>query len=77
MVTGECIRKWIGISYLMVLYMGEHDTKELAYLKMTIFKYFNPSIFYKVKKAKFSTKFAEGYTVTWMRGAEISEYQEI
>ena len=30
MVTGECIRKWIGISYLMVLYMGEHDTKELA-----------------------------------------------
>ena len=27
MVTGECLRKWIGISYLMVLYMGEHDTK--------------------------------------------------
>ena len=34
MVTGECIRKWIGISYLMVLYMGEHDTKELTNSKI-------------------------------------------
>ena len=33
-VTGECIRKWIGISYLMVLYMGEHDTKELTNSKI-------------------------------------------
>lgn len=57
--------------------MGEHDTKELADLKMTIFKYFNPSIFYKAKKAKFSTKFTEGYSVTRMRRVEISEYQEI
>ena len=43
MVTGECIRKWIGISYLMVLYMGEHDTKELANSKI-----FNHSVFTKL-----------------------------
>ena len=36
MVTGECLRKWIGISYLMVLYMGEHDTKEIALFLHTI-----------------------------------------
>ena len=45
--------------------------------EMTIFKYFNPSIFYKAKKAKFSTKLATGYSVTRMWRAEISEYQEI
>ena len=36
MVTGECLRKWIGISYLMVLYMGEHDTKGIVLFVHTI-----------------------------------------
>ena len=40
--------------------MGEHDTKELADLKMTIFKYFNPSIFYKAKKSEIFNKIYVG-----------------
>ena len=74
MVTGECIRKWIGISYLMVLYMGEHDTKEKAN-----FDFFNLRIIKKnrPKIAKFSTKFETNYSITWMRRAEVPKPQEI
>ena len=73
MVTGECIRKWIGISYLMVLYMGEHDTKELTYIY-----FFNLRIIKnRPKIAKFSTKFETNYSITWMRRAEVPKPQEI